>query len=61
VRTFEYRRPESIDELLALTSAHPDAALLCGGTDLMVRIKGGWLPPVVIYLKRVAGLLLCGP
>ena len=56
MRTFEYHRPGSIDELLARTAARPDAALLCGGTDLMVRVRKGWLPPVVIDLKRVAGL-----
>ena len=64
MRPFEYARPESIDELLALLSAHgSNARLLAGGTDLLVRLRKrsafgetGDMPEVVIDLKRVAGL-----
>jgi carbon-monoxide dehydrogenase medium subunit len=48
-----YLRPESLEELLALVRAHgPNARLLAGGTDLLVRK----LPEVVIDLKRVTAL-----
>jgi len=54
---FEYVRPESLDELLAIMRAHPDARLLAGGTDLLVRLrKGAELPRMVVDLKRVADL-----
>lgn len=53
-----YLRPESLAELLALMRAHgPDARLLAGGTDLLVRArKEHEFPLVVIDLKRVAEL-----
>ena len=56
--SFEYLRPASLDELLALMRVHgPAALLLAGGTDLLVRAKKGYaLPPIVIDLKRVAEL-----
>jgi CO/xanthine dehydrogenase FAD-binding subunit len=58
VKSFEYARPESLDELLTLMRVHgPGARLLAGGTDLLVRIRKGIAPPaVVIDLKRVAEL-----
>jgi carbon-monoxide dehydrogenase medium subunit len=64
VTSFEYLRPESLAELLALMRAHgPAARLLAGGTDLLVRIKKesafaetGEMPLVVIDLKRVTEL-----
>jgi CO/xanthine dehydrogenase FAD-binding subunit len=58
VKPFEYFRPETLDELLALLSAHaPHARLLAGGTDLMVRARKGMDGPlVVVDLKRVADL-----
>jgi carbon-monoxide dehydrogenase medium subunit len=68
VKSFEYLRPESLDELLALMREHgPRARLLAGGTDLLVRVRKGpafadgfgearGTPLVVIDLKRVAEL-----
>ena len=58
MKPFEYFRPESLDELLALLSAHaPHARLLAGGTDLMVRARKGIDDRlVVVDLKRVAAL-----
>src|SRR5688572_14407460 len=42
VTSFEYLRPESLDELLSLLRAHGShARLLAGGTDLLVRLKKG--------------------
>jgi CO/xanthine dehydrogenase FAD-binding subunit len=58
VRSFEYLRPESLDDLFALMRGHGhNARLLSGGTDLLVRLKKDIeVPPVVIDLKRVSGL-----
>ena len=55
---FEYLRPESLDELLALKRTHgANAHLLAGGTDLLVGVrKSGALPGIVIDLKRVKAL-----
>jgi CO/xanthine dehydrogenase FAD-binding subunit len=64
----QYLRPQSLDELLTLLHAHgPDARLLAGGTDLLVRAKKGpaFAPGfgeaggsnvVLIDLKRVTEL-----
>ena len=58
MKPFEYFRPESLDELLALLSVHgPHARLLAGGTDLMVRArKADDARLVVVDVKRVAAL-----
>jgi len=58
VRTFEYARPETLDDLLNLLQQYgPEAKLLAGGTDLVVRLRAGdMLPRVVIDLKRVHAL-----
>ncbi len=56
--TFAYTRPENLDEVLELLDEHgPDARLLAGGTDLLVRIRKGHIAPrVVIDIKRVKRL-----
>jgi CO/xanthine dehydrogenase FAD-binding subunit len=57
IRPFQYHCPKTVPEVSALLAAHPQAALLAGGTDLLVDMRGGALrPAVVIDLKRVAGL-----
>jgi CO/xanthine dehydrogenase FAD-binding subunit len=54
---FQYARPTSLDETIALMREAPGARLLCGGTDLIVGLRKGTLdPPLVIDLKRVAEL-----
>ena len=54
---FDYVRPSTLEELFSCLRERPDAALLSGGTDLIVRIrKGGKLPPAVIDLKRIAAI-----
>jgi carbon-monoxide dehydrogenase medium subunit len=58
MQTFAYERPETLAEAVALLRAHgPDARLLAGGTDLVIRLRDGSLrPSVVVDLKRVAEL-----
>ena len=50
-------RPGSWSEALRLRRDHPDAAAICGGTDLMVEINFGRARPAALLdLTRVAGL-----
>lgn len=57
VSRFEYVRPSTLDELFSCLRERPDAALLSGGTDLVVRLrKGGKMPSTVIDLKRIAAI-----
>lgn len=58
MKSFDYVRPESLDEVLALLDRHgPAATLLAGGTDLLVRLRLRHVQPsVVIDLKRAIGL-----
>ncbi len=58
MQPFAYARPGSLAETVALLDRHgPDARLLAGGTDLIIRLRDGTLgPTVVIDLKRVAEL-----
>ena len=58
MRSFDYVRPRTLAEALELLAAHGErAALLAGGTDLVVQVgKGVRAPDVVVDLKRVAGL-----
>ncbi|CAN5648071.1 xanthine dehydrogenase family protein subunit M [soil metagenome] len=58
MRRFDYERPTSLEEAMALLAAGGrDARLLAGGTDLVVGLRDGSIEPaVVIDLKRAAGL-----
>ncbi|MPZ19894.1 MAG: xanthine dehydrogenase family protein subunit M [Luteitalea sp.] len=58
MRPFGYLRPDSLDEVLALLTRHgPDARLLAGGTDLIVRLRLGHVrPTLVVDVKRVGAL-----
>lgn len=58
IRPFTYLRPASIDETVRLLAEHgPDARLLAGGTDLLIRLRDGSLrPSVVIDTKRIGDL-----
>jgi CO/xanthine dehydrogenase FAD-binding subunit len=58
MQTFAYARPGTLAEAVALLEANgPDARLLAGGTDLIIRLRDGSLrPAVVVDLKRVAEL-----
>jgi carbon-monoxide dehydrogenase medium subunit len=58
MQTFAYARPATLAEAVALLEQHgPDARLLAGGTDLVIRLRDGTIhPTVVVDLKRVAEL-----
>ena len=55
---FKYQQPETLQEALDLLNIHRgNAAILAGGTDLLVRMKKGLLAPeVLISLKAVSEL-----
>ncbi len=58
MRAFAYERPTRLDDAVALLARHgPDARLLAGGTDLIIRIRDGSArPPVVVDVKGIAEL-----
>ncbi len=58
MHTFEYARPATLAEAVALLEAHgPEARLLAGGTDLVIRLRDGTARPVVVVdVKRIAEL-----
>jgi carbon-monoxide dehydrogenase medium subunit len=58
MRAFAYERPESLAEAVAILAEHgPDARLLAGGTDLIIRLRDGTIRPrVVVDVKRIAEL-----
>jgi carbon-monoxide dehydrogenase medium subunit len=60
IRPFEYHRPRTPREVGELLLAHPGAAILAGGTDLLVDMRAGVSRPEhVIDVKRVDGLDEC--
>jgi CO/xanthine dehydrogenase FAD-binding subunit len=57
--SFAYHRPATLEEACRLLAAEPRAAVLAGGTDLMVHLRQphrGKRPPAVINVKRIPGL-----
>ena len=58
MRPFTYVRPVTLGEALALLDEHgPAAAVLAGGTDLVVAIRNGAIAPQVgVDVKRIAEL-----
>ncbi len=56
MHTFAYARPTLLADAVALLETHgPDARLLAGGTDLIIRLRDGTARPgVVIDIKRIA-------
>lgn len=55
---FAYARPASLAEAVALLDEHgPDARLLAGGTDLVIRLRDGTVrPSLVVDVKRIPEL-----
>jgi CO/xanthine dehydrogenase FAD-binding subunit len=58
MQPFMYARPASLAEAVALLAEHgPDARVLAGGTDLVIRLRDGSLAPrLVVDVKRVPEL-----
>ena len=53
-----YARPNSLKEAIRLvTESEGDAFVMAGGSDLLVRIKGGYIEPnLIVDIKAIAGL-----
>ena len=46
---FEYARPETLAEAVALLEEHgSDARLLAGGTDLVIELRNHWVEPKIV-------------
>jgi CO/xanthine dehydrogenase FAD-binding subunit len=58
MRPFAYERPTRLDEAIALLTTHgPEARILAGGTDLIIRLRDGSMAPqVVVDIKGIAEL-----
>jgi CO/xanthine dehydrogenase FAD-binding subunit len=58
MRAFSYERPASLAEAVALLAElGPDARVLAGGTDLIIRLRDGTATPrVVVDIKRIPEL-----
>lgn len=58
MRPFAYERPGTLAGVVALLAEHgPEARLLAGGTDLIIRLRDGTLQPrLVVDVKGVAEL-----
>ncbi len=58
MQAFAYARPATLAEAVALLEADgPDARILAGGTDLIIRLRDGSArPSVVVDVKRIAEL-----
>src|SRR5262245_51380744 len=56
---FAYHRPSTVEEACRILAREPGAAVLAGGTDLMVHLGQAWRgrrPPAVVNVKRIPGL-----
>jgi CO/xanthine dehydrogenase FAD-binding subunit len=57
VKWFDYATPASVGEAVGLLTAHPNARLLAGGTDLLVQLRAGRKETdLVVDLKRIPEL-----
>lgn len=58
MRTFTYARPTSLADAVSILATHgPEARVLAGGTDLVIRLRDGSArPSIVVDLKRIAEL-----
>src|SRR3954454_14426854 len=53
-----YERPQSIEDAIGLLAGSAGAAaILAGGSDLLVRMKGGFVEPdLIVDIKAISGL-----
>lgn len=58
LQTFAYQRPATVAEAVALLEEHgPEARVLAGGTDLIIRLRDGSArPSLLIDIKRIPEL-----
>ena len=58
MHTFAYARPTSLADAIALLAEHgPDARILAGGTDLVIRLRDRTLTPAtVVDVKAIPEL-----
>ncbi len=58
MRAFAYKRPANLADAIALLAEHgPEARLLAGGTDLIIRLRDGSIRPrIVVDLKKIVEL-----
>jgi carbon-monoxide dehydrogenase medium subunit len=58
MRAFAYERPTHLGDAVALLDEHgPEARLLAGGTDLIIRLRDGSIRPrIVVDVKRIEEL-----
>lgn len=58
MKEFEYLRPETVEEAIALRSKHEGCSvLLNGGTDIVIQLRDHLITPeYVIDIKRIPGL-----
>ena len=58
MRAFDYEAPTRLDDAIALLDEHgPEARLLAGGTDVIIRLRDGSMRPrVVVDVKRIGEL-----
>lgn len=54
--TYAYHRPKTLDEAFRLATEIPDAKYIAGGTDLLVKMRSGPVPPALISLRGVPEL-----
>ena len=50
-----FETPTSVEDAIALLAADPEARVLAGGTDLLVRLRAGQIAPsAIVDVKRIA-------
>ncbi len=53
----KFQTPHSVEDAVAILVADPDARVLAGGTDLLVRLRAGHMTPsAVVDIKRINGM-----
>lgn len=54
---FQYYDPKTWQEFVAITQVHKDYQILAGGTDLLVKMRGGYAPyQHVVDIKKITDL-----
>jgi len=57
LKSFDYLAPGTIKEAVAALNARPEAMVLAGGTDTLVRMKTRvWAPEMLVDIKRIPGI-----